>query len=343
MIKQNLQRFLCLDCGKSYTYKFRSKRQRYSPEFIKLAVKAVVEDNASYRQVGRKISVSPMTILNWTNRLGGKAKSPIEIAKELHPTWSGILSFDGKPIKVSGSEMTLLIAVDIKTHDPFYFRLSAAEDYENTKQFLLIIREVFQYPIRAIVSDFGKGKVFIELVQDIFPDIPHQACVNHFSRYVDIKLPKSKKSKYYIENNELRTTIRKILFSQNFSDAEECFTRLQRIKGIYSRKYQIEIIRSLERNFDLLTTHFFVENLPRDSNIVENIIKQLNRKLLQTGSFGNESNLYNFLKMWFCMYRFRPFSCSRYPERNGRSPLSIAGAKDTLADWLTFCTQNSNS
>jgi len=284
-----------------------------------------------------------MTILNWVNNLGKKAKSPIHIANELQPQWGGILGIDGKPLKISGQERTVLIAVDITTHDPFYFLLAEAEDIENTKTFLLIIKEVFKYPIKAIVSDFGKGKVFIDLIEKIFPGIPHQVCAVHFSRYVDMRLPKSKKSQFYHENKLLRSLIKQILFSDKFADVDELFQEFLKIEHIFTKKYQKEIIKSLKKNYDLLTTHFLVEGLPRDTNIVENIIKQLNRKLMQTNGFGNESNVYNFLKLWFTCYRFHPFTCSRYPERNGRCPLSIANSKGTPVDWLKYSVQNSNS
>jgi len=307
------------------------------------AVKQVVEDNVSYRHAASKLSVSPMTVLNWVNDFAKQSKSPIEIAKSISPKWQGILGIDGKPIKVSGTERTLLIAVDIITHDPFYFILAPAEDAESTEKFLKIIKFVFEYPVRGIVSDFGKGKVFKGLVKECFPTVPHQICVLHFSRYVDIKLPKSKKNKYYLQNELLRSIINQILFANNLNEADEIFQRFHLIENNFSARYHKEIIRSLKNNFELLTAHFTVDELPRDSNIVENIIKQLNRKLHQTDGFGNEANLYNFLKLWFCYYRYHTFTCSRYPGRNGQSPLDLAQANITQPDWLKFTLKNSNN
>ena len=93
----------------------------------------------------------------------------------------------------------------------------------------------------------------------------------------------------------------------------------------------------------LITIHALSVREPVGLKAKENIIKQLNRKLLQTGGDGNEENLYNFLKLWFCAYRFRPFSCSRYPGRNGKCPLWITGVKKIPDDWLKFTLKNSNS
>jgi transposase-like protein len=300
------------------------------------AIKRVVEDHTSYRRIASRLRVSPITVLRWVNQFGQFAKSPIEIAHQLRPQWSGILGVDGKPLKVGGREMVLLIAVDIGNMDPFFFDLVDAEDDANARRFFLIIKEVFNYPVEAIVSDFGKGRVFIHLIEELFPYALHQACIVHFSRYVDIKLPKSKKSKYHRQNEFLRQYINALLFAQSFNDAEEMLIRLRNIEHLLEAKYHKEIIRSLRRNFKLLTAHFFHEDLPRDTNIVENMISQLDRKLVQTRGFRNPQNAYNLLKLWFCSYRFRAFSSSRYSHRNGQCPLALAGVNTAEFDWLRF-------
>lgn len=275
--------------------------------------------------------------MSWVNHYGRNAKCPIEIASELHPQWGGILEIDGKHIDIQNQPYTIFIAVDYTTNDPFFFYLAGGEDKENTETFLLIIKEVFEYPIRAAVSDFGKGRVFIDLFNHIFPGIPHQACVNHFSRYVDMRLPKSKKSKYHKLNEYLRSYIKNILYAQNYNDAEEMLSRFKNVEHMFVAKYHNEIIRSLKRNFTLLTRHFFEHDLPRDNNAVENVIQQLNQKLNQMHGFKNPQNAYYFLKLWFCARRFRPFECSQIQHRRKLSSLSIAGVNNiSNMNWLKF-------
>ena len=274
--------------------------------------------------------------MSWVNTFGQLAKSPIQIAHDLDPQWSGLLGIDGKPIKISGEEACILIATDLGTTDPFFFQLVDAEDEQNVRTFFLIIKEVFHYSTRCVVSDLGKGRVFVKLVEQIFPNVPHQACVVHFSRYVDMKLPKSKKSKYHQQNEFLRQYINSILYSQSLNDADEMLVRLKHIEHLFQRKYQKQVIRSLRRNFHLLTTHFFWEDMPRDTNIVENIIRQLNRKLILMNGFKNKDNAYNFLKLWFCAQRFKPYTCSRHSHRNGLSPFEIADVDTSNLDWLQF-------
>lgn len=275
--------------------------------------------------------------MNWVNHYGRNAKSPIEIARELKPQWEGILEIDGKHISIQDRAYTIFVAVDYPTNNPFFFHLAEGENQENTETFLLIIREVFEYPIRAAVSDFGKGRVFIELFNHIFPGIPHQACVNHFARYVDYRLPKSKKSKYHELNEYLRSYIGNILYAQSYNEAEEMLLRFGNIEHLFVAKYHKEIIASLRRNFTLLTRHFLEPDLPRDNNAVENIIQQLNQKLNQMHGFKNPQNAYYFLKLWFCARRFRPFESSQFQHRRKLSSLSLAGVKNIIHNnWLKF-------
>lgn len=299
-------------------------------------IKRYIEYNTSLRIVGNNIGVSERGLLNWVMKYGNNAKSPTEVALELKPEWSGLLGIDGKELKIKGKDFTLLIAQDILTFDPVFFSLVEGENAEDSKKFFLIIRDVLKYPVKGIVSDLGRGRVFISLIEEILPDIPHQACVIHFSRYVDMTIPKSKKSIYYKENRILRETVKNILFAHSFNDAEEILQRLLLTRNLFKAPYHKKIINSLERHFDLLTAHFHNPFLARDNNVAENLIKQLNRKLKQSFGFKTIENAYNFLKLWFIYYRFKPFTNSNESHRNGKAPLELAKVNINNRDWLSF-------
>lgn len=299
-------------------------------------IKRYIEYNTSLRIVGNNIGVSERGLLNWVMKYGNNAKSPTEVALELKPEWSGLLGIDGKELKIKGKDFTLLIAQDILTFDPVFFSLVEGENAEDSKKFFLIIRDVLKYPVKGIVSDLGRGRVFISLIEEILPDIPHQACVIHFSRYVDMTIPKSKKSIYYKENRILRETVKNILFAHSFNDAEEILQRLLLTRNLFKAPYHKKIINSLERHFDLLTAHFHNPFLARDNNVTENLIKQLNRKLKQSFGFKTIENAYNFLKLWFIYYRFKPFTNSNESHRNGKAPLELAKVNINNRDWLSF-------
>ena len=288
------------------------------------------------RAVSNSIGVSERGLLNWVMEYGENSKSPLEIALELKPVWSGLLGIDGKELKIKGKDFTILIAQDILTLDPIFFSLVDGENLEDSKKFFLIIRDVLRYPVKGIVSDLGRGRVFISLIEEIFPGIPHQACVIHFLRYANMTIPRSKKSIYYRENYFLKATIQNILFAHNFNDAEEIFERLLLVRTSFKAPYHKRIINSLERHFNLLTVHFHNPFLVRDNNITENLIKQLNRKLKQSGGFKSIKSAYNFLKLWFIYYRFKPFTNSNESCRNGKAPIELAKINVKNIDWLSF-------
>lgn len=286
------------------------------------------------------MGISAPTVLAWVNEAGRRCKSPIETSIELNPSWSGILGLDGKPIKINGQKKTAFLAVDFGTKDLVHLALIDAEDEKELEVFLFAIRDDLKYLCSFIVSDLGKGRVLVNLVKKVFPHISHQACVIHFMRYVDRTLPKSKKSKYYKQNNFLRDLIKKLLFASTFKEAEDALEELFKIKDRFKIRYQKTVIKSLLKNYPLLTQHFHYYKVPRDNNITENVIKQLNRKVKQIDGFKSEENAYSFLKLWAMHYRFKTFTDSKTKLNNGKSPLELAKVNIHNIDWLKFSRSN---
>jgi len=321
--------------------KRETKRKRHSRDLIIEAIKRNIEDNASFRSIANRLKVAPSTILRWTSEIGRSCKNLVEASLELKPSWSGILGLDGKPIKISGWKKAAFLAVDFKTKDLVHLDFVDVENEKELEKYLLVIKDKLKYPCSFIISDLGKGKVLINLVNKIFPNVPHQACVIHFMRYVNTRLPKSKKSKYYKQNNLLREHIKKILFASNLKEVDAFLEELLSIKDRFKVKYQKAVIKSFLRHYLLLTRHFHYHKMPRDNNIVENVIKQLNRKLKQIDGFKNEDNAHNFLKLWAMYYRFKAFTDSKERTNNGKSPLQLAGVNTSNIDWLVFSKKRS--
>lgn len=336
VIQRKLQRYLCLLCQRNFTYQVASKRRRYSQGLIQAAVKRYLEDNTSLRPVARDFGISARSLLNWVMYYGHNAKSPIEVAQELKPKWSGLLGVDGKELRIKGHDLTVLIAQDVMTFDPVFSCLAESENLQEAERFFLIIKEVLRYPTRGIVSDLGRGKIFVGSIEQIFPGVPHQACVVHYYRYVKRTIPAGKKSPWHHENRLLRKTVHDLLFAQQFADAEQILKNIQSNRHLFGASYHQTIIRSLERYFNLLSAHFHHPVLVRDNNVTENLIKQLNRKIKQSDGFKTRENADSFLRLWFIHYRFNPFVNSCVSNRKGKAPLELAGINIKNRDWLSF-------
>lgn len=336
VIQRKLQRYLCLLCQKNFTCQVANKRRRYSQGLTRAAVRRYLEDNTSLRPVAKNFGISARSLLNWVMHYGHNAKSPIEVAHELKPKWSGLLGVDGKELRIKGKQLTVLIAQDVVTFDPVLFCLAESESIREAERFFLIIKDVLRYPTKGIVSDLGRGKIFIARIEQIFPGVPHQACVVHYYRYVKRTIPAGKKSPWYHENRILRKTVHDLLFAQQFADAEQILKHIQNNRQSFRASYHQTIIRSLERHFSLLSAHFHHPILVRDNNVTENLIKQLNRKIKQSDGFKSRDNAGSFLRLWFIHYRFNPFVNSTSSYRNGKAPLELAGINIKNRDWLTF-------
>jgi transposase-like protein len=329
------QRYYCCVCKKTFSQHHWSKYKRHTSEFIKETVRMYVESKSSSREVAKAMKVDQSTVVRWVNELGEMSLNPQQANKLLQPKWKGILGIDGKFLHVNGKKMACLLAADLSTLDITYWEIASSEDEAGCRQFLINLREEI-YPLRGIVTDLGRGKVWLKLIADIFPEIPHQACIVHFDRYVNQILPKSKLNKHYQENLLLRQLISNLLYASSFNDAEEIFFRLQRANGYFKADYQRTVLKSLSKHFDLLTAHFHYSDLERTNNITENIIKQLDRKIFLLSDFESAQAATNFVKLWVCSYRFKPITSSNYSSRNGLSPLQLAGVTAKPFDWLDF-------
>jgi transposase-like protein len=247
--KRKRQRYFCDVCKKAFTSSFGDKRWRYSQNFRKEAVRRYIEGNTSLRRIAKSLSASPAMMLSCINEFEKRCLTPSEIKEKPNPKWSGNLGTDGKPIKNQGKELTVLLAVDQPTQDLVYIHSADRENEEDCAKFLLTVRDEMNHPIRTIVSDLGKGKVLMDLIEKLFPDIPHQACAVHFARYVDITMPRSNKRPYHAQNQLLRETTKKIVFSESYNDAEELFARLRGMRQSFQGNYQKSILKSSKRHF----------------------------------------------------------------------------------------------
>lgn len=248
------------------------------------------------------------------------------------------MSIDGKSIFIFGIEHVLLLACDVKTQDIIHAKLAKFENRDYFIQFLIELRDKIKYPLKAVTIDLRRG--LLSAINEIFPGIPVQACVVHLSRQLDMRLPKGKKkSKFRKQNRILKELIRKILFARDFEEAKLNFKYLVSKEYKFQTKAQRSVIKMMKRNFQLIVAHFLCAGLLRDNNIMENIIKQLNRKLKLIGGFHNKESAWAIIKLLVMCYRFKAFTDSKERNFNGKSPLELAGCHVKNLDWLIYSQQ----
>lgn len=168
------------------------------------------------------------------DRLGEGCKSPVQVAKELHPRWSGMLGLDTKVVKVRGEERFLLMAVDIATQDAVDSWLATQENLVTLELFLKEIRDEIHYVPKFAVIDLDQ--TWREAAESVFPYVPIQLCVVHFERIVDRIIPRFKRTPRQIE---LKQMTREILYARSENEAKGALDRLRKgregISGIRGR------------------------------------------------------------------------------------------------------------
>lgn len=333
---------VCKACGKSFTLgrKTASPGARFARDVVLEAVRLYVQGLPSYRVLSRLLerrlgrSVSRVALNRWVHEVGEKAKTPLEVSRQLRPAWGGFLGVDGKVVWVRGDERCLLLGVDQTTQDVVHALLC---DSEGPQGFVRLVTEAVVeagYPLQGIVADLGPG--FLKAHRDYFPRVPLQACRVHFDRRLDQYIRKAKRSTRAALHAELKDRIRAVLYAPSEGEAASLLYALLDDRGRVAGVGEHDALGSLHRNFGLYMTHHRVAGLPADNNITENVVKQLGKKLRLMEGFHTDTSAESFTRLLVGCYRFKRFTDSSSTDRNGMAPLELAGVDLAGRDWLTF-------
>jgi len=300
------------------------------------AVELYYDTRGSYRRVmnalQRRMGIKPshVQIFHWMDALGENCKGPIQIARELHPVWSGCLGLDSKALKVSGLEHYLLLAVDLGTQDAVNFALVERENYDAFSMFLRQIKRDIEYTPRIIVTDLDPA--WFKAIRHIYQGIPVQGCVVHMERIIDRIMPKRSRT---MKQDELKTLIRRFLYASNLTEANQSLREIKSRRGEWTDDTSREAIESIIAHHKVLTTHLNISDSFRDNNITESVIDKVEMKLKMIRGFKNVNCARNSLKLAITHYRFSPFLSSSNGN-NGKSPLMLAGVNTRNINWIAY-------
>jgi transposase-like protein len=299
-VTRKLQRFTCLDCNLSFNDRGYNQRARISEDLKFKAVSDYTRTKNSLSEVAERYNVGKSSILKWMTEIADHIPDENVLPEIPHP--NGYVMIDGKEIKIGREKYMLLVALDDGYGLPIHHKLYEDENVESTRHFLNGVKKKYPIPVLGMVSDFGKGKCFMKAVKTLFPYVPHQVCVVHFWRYVTLFIPKSRKSIYAEQNMLLKQWIWNVI---NASSREASLYWLDWIKNNtdeFRSKQHRWFIKSVLFNYRHLTEHFDHPFPKKNNNPVENLNKQLNRKLKNLDNFKSEISAEAFLKLWFLNY-----------------------------------------
>lgn len=303
LINRKTQRYFCNSCSLNFTASGYNKRKRISDELKKKAVNDYVLTKNSLQEVAERYSVSKSSVLNWLS--GVSSEYPQLTCIKQKSKLSGLIQIDGKELKIKGQRRSLLVAMDAITKHPIHYGLYKGETKESASHFLIQVKQTYATEIKGVISDFGRGKCFIGIVQEVFPNVPHQICLIHFMRYVWLFLPRTRRSEFFWRNAILKILIKRIITSACREESLMWLQKLQELIPFFRASYHKRFIRSVIVNYESLTRYYDYDFLQTNTNGIENLNRQLERKLKNLDGFKSEENVNAFLRIWFANYKIK--------------------------------------
>lgn len=225
--------------------------------------------------------------------------SPLENFKENPSKASGILIMDGKHKKILGENHCIHIAYDTNIGVVDYF----IDVTENKTAYGYLLRRLKDsgYEFKCIVSDGHFG--IIPAIDE--ENYPHQRCLFHLLR--NLKDFLSQQGSLSGGNKILYSRLKYILKSKTIEDLEK--------RASWFRKYsapnfitnkQKSTLGWLWKILPEATIHlcFLDENVPRTSNLLENLNGQIEARLKTFRGVKSLKSLDNLLKI---LFRFRNY------------------------------------
>jgi hypothetical protein len=300
------------------------------------AITQYFDGEASYRSVGRDLSVKPHTVWGWVQELGGQCKSFAEVAAELRPTWDGYVLADGRTVHIRGVKYALCLTADAGTQDVPQAGLFAHEDYRAWQTTFLALKAL-AYPLKGLTLD--DDPALWAAAMDVFPHAPRQLCLVHVMRQMQRWLKYTARIPIVIHQPFL-TLCHRLCYAVHHAHLVHLQAEWGAARPQFLREGLADAVAQFEAKFPVLWTYFDYPGMPRTSNVIESVIRQLGRKLDDTDGFQTPGTAWATSQLLIMRYRFHPFSCSRIRRHNGFSPLTLAGADTKRRNWVHFARRS---
>jgi transposase-like protein len=312
--------------------------------------------------------------------IASRCKTPREMSQELRPHWDGYLLFDEKMCSIRGYQQWYYMAVD-RTGDIIHCRqvreLTSTEaiafldevkalpvtcrgivtdmDQALTKAVGVVFPgKPHQYCLKHVLDSIDQRIGYTKIIHDRrsrttalrreFERLPDrrwmwkQRSREEFMRHWKTTRPMTEQ---YKEIKALRDYAYRILFAKTELSAEERFEELRHAQGL-PKKRQRNVVRFFQQHWDHLVAHHLTPGLPRTTNLIENVNKQVERRFKTIESFQYKWTSGSYMNLLIAYLRQKPYTDCRRSRRhlNGHSRLFAAGVRNLSKDWLKNCLKN---
>lgn len=266
-----------------------------------------------------------------------------EVDNLYSPKRSGYLAFDGVWFQFGKSQIVLLVAFDPETFDVVAARF--AEDETQAGYELLItdaVNKIGAINVKGLYGDGDKG--LIQAQKHLLPTVPFQLCVFHkelkMGSIVPVKSVRVSKKLTVYQKHDIKVfqfLFREVIYASSKDESTKALEKLKQYAASTSNERFQKAVRSLVYNFKYTLTHFDHPHMRRDNNLLESFNSCIKPRLKLMKGFKKRDNLDRYLKLFLLEFRFHPLKESSFKERNGNSPLQIAGVLlPKFYNFLTF-------
>ncbi len=303
------------------------------------------------------------------------------MSKELRPRWDGVVLLDEKMCPVRGKGQWLYLAVDTTgdiLHCSAVSELSSTEAAKFLNEVLALGVRVkgivtdldpgltravetvcaetpHQYCIKHALAAIG---ILIEYVErnarrasnghsEISREVAEQSAhdaegdVSNDTNLLEVYRPRRAVAAGEGSIAALYETCRRILSAQTEHEARIIYDALQNNASYPSLQHR-KAVRFLKRRWKQLMMHHHVPGLPRTTNLVENVNKQLQRRYKTIEAFQHRTTAIHYTNLLVAFLRQKPYTDCRGSRKhlNGKSRLASAKIRGLHPDWMKNCLKN---
>lgn len=139
----------------------------------------------------------------------------------------------------------------------------------------------------------------------------------------------------------LYETCRLILAAPTELEARMGYETLRNNHGFPPKPHR-KAVRFLTRRWEHLMMHHRIAGMPRTTNLVENVNKQLERRYKTIEAFQYRSTAVHYTNLLIAFLRQKPYTDCRGTRKylNGKSRLGSAKIRGLHPDWMKNCLKN---
>lgn len=270
--------------------------------------------------------LSKDVLLDHITRLIDMLPSLGETTVLFKPQRSGYYAWDGLWTKYRGADIVILICLDVKTLDILGYYVANDETFETWKALRDKIDSVEPGILAKAKGFFMDGEPgLLKLFKEEHGNTPRQLCAFHKYSRVGQIIPFVRAKGI---DKIIKAKVEKVIFAPTKDVAILALLDLKRYAQAHQENAKLrKVIGVLKRNFDLLLTHFDHPEMSPYNNVLEGFNHIVKRKLRLMKGFKKELNIDRWLKLILVDYRFHEIKSSSFKDRNGNSPLELAGVK----------------